>query len=185
VVEKVVHKPTHKAAHKQVQKQLHAPQQKVLSKPAQKPLPKLNDVTPFLNFVEKNPIGAKLRGVVDSYASHGVYVKVGEISGYLAMRLMANPIPRSAREHVKLGTTLSLVVVGYTPSRRSVELAVAGMESLVLVKQTAKSSAQSSAQSAARSTKASAPRTQQTKKAKRRARHGKPVAKKSALNKKR
>lgn len=185
VVEKVVHKPTHKAAHKQAHKQSHTPQQKVLNKPAQKPLPKLNDVTPFLNFVEKNPIGAKLRGVVDSYASHGVYVKVGEISGYLAMRLMANPIPRSAREHVKLGTTLSLVVVGYTPSRRSVELAVAGMESLVLVKQTAKSSVQSSAQSAARGTKASAPRTQQTKKAKRRARHGKPVAKKSAPNKKR
>jgi hypothetical protein len=82
---------------------------------------------------------------------------------------------------VKLGTTLSLVVVGYTPSRRSVELAVAGMESLALVKQAAKSSAQS----AARGTKASAPRTQQTKKAKRRARHGKPVAKKSAPNKKR
>ena len=155
--------------------------QKALTKPAQKPVPKLNDVTPFLNFVEKNPIGAKLRGVVDSYASHGVYVKVGEISGYLAMRLMANPIPRSAREHVKLGTTLSLVVVGYTPSRRSVELAVAGMESLALVKQAAKSSAQS----AARGTKVSAPRTQQTKKAKRRARHGKPVAKKSAPNKKR
>jgi len=51
----------------------------------------------------------------------------------------------------------------------------------VLVKQTAKSVAQS----AARGTKASAPRTQQTKKAKRRARHGKPVAKKSAPNKKR
>ncbi len=93
-----------------------------------KPTPKLNEITAFLNFVEKNPVGTKLKGIVESYASHGVYVKVGEVLGYLPMRLMANPVPRSAREHVKLGALLNLVIVGYTPSRRSVELAVSGVE---------------------------------------------------------
>jgi len=93
-----------------------------------KPTPKLNEITAFLNFVEKNPVGTKLKGIVESYASHGVYVKVGEVLGYLPMRLMANPVPRSAREHVKLGASLNLVIVGYTPSRRSVELAVFGVE---------------------------------------------------------
>ena len=100
------------------------------SKPSSnsKPTPKLNEITAFLNFVEKNPVGTKLKGVVESYASHGVHVKVGEVLGYLPMQLMANPAPRSAREHVKLGASLSLVIVGYTPSRRSVELAVSGVE---------------------------------------------------------
>jgi ribosomal protein S1 len=93
-----------------------------------KPTPKLNEITTFLNFVEKNPVGTKLKGIVESYASHGVYVKVGEVLGYLPMRLMANPVPRSAREHVELGASLNLAIVGYTPSRRSVELAVSGVE---------------------------------------------------------
>ena len=141
------------------------------------PTPKLNDLTTFLNFVEKNSIGTKVKGAVDSYASHGVYVKIGEVSGYLPMRLMANPIPRSAREHVKLGAALNLVVVGYTPSRRSVELAVSGMETLAQ-KSVAKSAH-------ARGSKAASTRAAHSKKAKRRAQHPKPVAKKSLPNKKR
>lgn len=141
------------------------------------PTPKLNDLTTFLNFVEKNPIGTKIKGTVDSYASHGVYVKIGEVSGYLPMRLMANPIPRSARQHVKLGAVQNLVVVGYTPSRRSVELAVSGMETLAQ-KSVAKSAH-------ARGAKAAAARASHSKKAKRRTQHPKPVAKKSLPNKKR
>ena len=152
--------------------------QKVTAQKSQPP--KLNELTPFLNFVEKNPIGTKVKGAVDSYASHGVHVKIGEVSGYLPMRMMANPIPRSAREHVKLGAVLSLVVVGYTPSRRSVELAVFGMESLATQKAQVKTHTQRSAQARTHTS-----RGQQAKKAKRRSRHRKPVAKKSAPSKKR
>ena len=139
--------------------------------------PKLNDLTTFLNFVEKNPIGTKAKGLVDSYASHGVYVKIGEVSGYLPMRLMANPTPRSAREHVKLGASLNLVVVGYTPSRRSVELAVSGMETLAQ-KTVAKSAS-------GRTAKSATPRAAISKKAKRRAQHPKSAAKKNLPSKKR
>ena len=152
--------------------------QKVVAQKSQPP--KLNELTPFLNFVEKNPIGTKVKGAVHSYASHGVYVKIGEVSGYLPMRLMANPIPRSAREHVKLGVVLNLVVVGYTPSRRSVELAVFGMESLATQKAPVKTHTQRSAHA-----KMHTPRGQHAKKAKRRSRHRKLVAKKSAPSKKR
>jgi hypothetical protein len=139
--------------------------------------PKLNDLTTFLNFVEKNPIGTKAKGSVDSYASHGVYVKIGEVSGYLPMRLMANPTPRSAREHVKLGAALNLVVVGYTPSRRSVELAVSGMETLAQ-KTVAKSAS-------GRTAKSASPRAAISKKAKRRPQHPKSAAKKNLPSKKR
>jgi len=139
--------------------------------------PKLNDLTTFLNFVEKNPIGTKAKGSVDSYASHGVYVKIGEVSGYLPMRLMANPTPRSAREHVKLGASLNLVVVGYTPSRRSVELAVSGMETLAQ-KTVAKSAS-------GRTAKSASPRATTSKKVKRRPQHPKSAAKKNLPSKKR
>lgn len=150
-----------------------------------KPLPpKINELTPFLNFVENHPIGTKIRGSVESYASHGVYVKIGEVSGYLPMRLMANPIPRSAREHVKLSTILSLVVVGYTPTRRSVELAVSGMESFTKSKTQSKTPAKSQHQRVVHA-KSGAPRGQQAKKAKRRSPRVKPSIKKQGSNKKR
>ena len=144
-----------------------------------KPAQKLNELNNFLNFVEKNPLGTKLKGVVDTYASHGVYMKVGDVFGYLPMRSMANPAPRSAREHVKLGATLSLVVVGYTPSRRSVELAVFGMEPAIAQRASARVSVQRV------STARNAPaRSTHTKKVKRRRPQVKLAAKK-ASNKKR
>lgn len=167
--------PSSRAAATAVKTQVTSAKASATAKSA--PTPKLNDLTTFLNFVEKNPIGTKVKGTVDSYASHGVYVKIGEVSGYLPMRLMANPIPRSAREHLKLGAVQNLVVVGYTPSRRSVELAVSGMETLAQ-KSVAKSAH-------ARGAKAAATRASHSKKAKRRAQHPKPVAKKSLPNKKR
>lgn len=167
--------PSSRAIATAVKSQATNPKSGAATKSAQPP--KLNDLTTFLNFVEKNPIGTKAKGLVDSYASHGVYVKIGEVSGYLPMRLMANPTPRSAREHVKLGASLNLVVVGYTPSRRSVELAVSGMETLAQ-KNVAKSAS-------GRTAKSATPRAAISKKAKRRAQHPKSAAKKNLPSKKR
>ena len=84
----------------------------------------VNEVLPYLAFVEKQPVGSKVKGVVDSYSAHGAYVKVGDIKGYVPLRLLGNPAPRSAREAIQIGDTLALVVAGYTPARRSVELGV-------------------------------------------------------------
>jgi len=148
-----------------------------------KPAPKLNELTPFLNFVEKNPIGTKLKGVVDSYASHGVYVKVGEVLGYLPMRLMANPAPRSAREHVKLGAGLSLVIVSYTPSRRSVELAVFGVEPAGAARTPARTTSQKAAAISRNPVRNPVRNPAQSKKAKRRRQQPKPVQKKASSKK--
>ncbi|MEO8363612.1 MAG: S1 RNA-binding domain-containing protein [Ilumatobacteraceae bacterium] len=87
-----------------------------------------NELAPFLNFVERHPVGSKVKGVVDAYSAHGVYVRIGDIRGYLPLQLMANPAPRSARDHVKLNQQVSLVVASFTPSRRSVEVGVVGVE---------------------------------------------------------
>ncbi len=81
-----------------------------------------NEVMPYLSFVEKHPIGTKVKAVVESYAANGIAVKVGDISGYVSLRNMSTPPPRSARDMFKLGETVSLMISGYTPSRRSVDL---------------------------------------------------------------
>lgn len=86
-----------------------------------------NDLQPFLEFVEKHPIGSKVKGVVESYSAHGVYVTIGDVRGYLPLRSMANPAPRSAREHVKIGQGVSLVVDSFVPSRRSIDVAIVGV----------------------------------------------------------
>lgn len=93
-----------------------------------------NDVMPYLQFVEKHPVGAKVKVVVDSYAANGITVKIGDISGYVPLRNMANPVPRSARDLFQIGDVATLTVVGYTPSRRSVDLAVAGVVAVAVAK---------------------------------------------------
>lgn len=92
-----------------------------------KPVVTSNELTPFLEFVEKHPVGSKVKGTVDSYSAHGVYVRVNDVMCYLPLRLMANPAPRSAREHVKLGQSVSLVVSSFVASRRSIDVAISGV----------------------------------------------------------
>ena len=56
-----------------------------------------NDLMPYLQFVEKHPVGSKVKAVVESYAANGITALIGDISGYVPLRNMANPQPRSAR----------------------------------------------------------------------------------------
>jgi hypothetical protein len=112
-----------------------APAAKAPAPVAKAPAPKLsakpkaatiNELTPFLEFVEKYPVGSKVKGVVDQYSAHGVYVKIGDVRGYLPLRLMATPAPRSAREHVKIGQQVNLSVDSFVASRRSIDVAIVG-----------------------------------------------------------
>ena len=86
--------------------------------------PIANEVMPFLQFVEKHPAGTKVKAVVDTYAANGITVRIGDVSGYVPLRNMASPVPRSARDLYKIGDVVTLMVVGFTPSRRSVDLGV-------------------------------------------------------------
>jgi hypothetical protein len=96
-----------------------------------KPTASVNELAPFLEFVEKYKIGSKVKGVVESYSAHGVYVRIGDVLGYLPLRLMANPAPRSARDFVKIGQQVSLVVSSFTASRRSIDVGIVGPVSAV------------------------------------------------------
>ncbi|MFM7044653.1 MAG: NYN domain-containing protein [Ilumatobacteraceae bacterium] len=86
----------------------------------------LNDFVAYLAFVERHPVGATVTATVDHYSSHGAYVRIGDVWGYVPLRLMADPPPRSARAHMKVGADVTLVVHEYVAAKRSIDLAVPG-----------------------------------------------------------
>lgn len=111
----------------------------------------VNSIEHYESFVAKHVIGAKVKGAVESFASHGAYVRIGEVAGYLPVRLMKSPPPRTPREQVKIGEQLSLTVSGFNPSRRSIEVSLLPVEKSTVrptVRPTGRRSGQSSRQPA-------------------------------------
>ena len=82
----------------------------------------VNDILPFLQFIEKNTVGSVVIGVVESYSSHGAYVTIGDVRGYVPLRLLGSPPPRSAREVMQLGESVTLEIVEIIAGRRSIDL---------------------------------------------------------------
>ena len=50
---------------------------------------------PFLEFVEHHPVGTSVNGIVETYSSHGAYMTIGDVRGYIPLRLMSDPPPRA------------------------------------------------------------------------------------------
>lgn len=100
----------------------------------------VNDLLTFLSFVERHPVGTSVNAVVDHYSSHGAYVKIGDVVAYVPLRLMADPAPRSAREFMKVGESITLMVESFAAAKRSIDLAVPGQGSAVLIHEPAKPS---------------------------------------------
>jgi S1 RNA binding domain/Zc3h12a-like Ribonuclease NYN domain len=116
-----------KAAPKASPKDQMAAAVAVAAEPAPTKSAVVNDLMPFLSFVEHHPVGTSVNAVVENYSSHGAYVRVGDVKAYVPLRLMAEPAPRSAREFMKIGDAVTLVVDSFAPARRSIDLAVVGM----------------------------------------------------------
>lgn len=90
----------------------------------------VNDLSSFITFVERHPVGTSVNAIVDHYSSHGAYVRIDDsLVGYVPLRLMADPPPRSAREFMKVGESVTLVVDSFRPTKRSVDLAIPGLGS--------------------------------------------------------
>ena len=83
----------------------------------------VNELMPFLDFVEANPVGSLVAGVVDAYSSHGAYVIIGDVRAYVPLRMMSDPPPRSAKKALAMGAEVELVVVSFAPTRRSIDCA--------------------------------------------------------------
>lgn len=106
---------------------------KQAAEPKAEPTPKstgTNDLLAFLTFVEHHQPGSSVNAIVESYSSHGAYVRIGDVKGYVPLSLMADPAPRSAREFMKVGESITLVVESFAPARRSIDLAIPTMASI-------------------------------------------------------
>jgi hypothetical protein len=143
-----------------------------------------NEVMPYLAFVEKNPVGTTVNAVVTEHNANGLTVSMGAINGYIPLRNVSTPPPRNAREAFALGDKVSLVIVGYTASRRSVDLAVPGVVKVdAPAKQPAPAQKKSAAKKAAPAAK-SAPAKKAAPAAKKTpAKKAAPVTKKAATSK--
>ncbi len=72
-----------------------------------------NDLLAFLTFVEHHKPGSSVNAIVENYSSHGAYVRIGDVKGYVPLSLMSDPPPRSAREFMKIGESITLVVESF------------------------------------------------------------------------
>ena len=114
------------SAKKQVAKQAE-PKQPQERRPSRGGDP-VNELLPFLEFVEHHPVGTSVTGVVDSYSSHGAYIVIGDDArGYIPLRMMAEPTPRSAKSIMKVGDSVTAIVVSFNGSRRSIDCALPDM----------------------------------------------------------
>ena len=84
----------------------------------------LNDLLPFLEFVGNYPVGSVIEAEVATFSSHGAYVSFDGIRAYAPLRYLGEPAPRSAREVLSLGERRGFVVVGFSPERRGIDVAL-------------------------------------------------------------
>jgi Zc3h12a-like Ribonuclease NYN domain len=101
----------------------------------------INELLPFIGFVERHPIGSTVDATVDSYSSHGAYVTIGDVRAYVPLRYLGDPPPRSARDVLALGTTAPFIVVSFNAPRRGIDLAMPGFEPPGVVVQPVKKAA--------------------------------------------
>jgi hypothetical protein len=144
----------------------------------------VNELMPFLEFVEHHPVGTSVNGTVESYSSHGAYISIGEngVRGYVPLRLMADPAPPSARKVMKLGESVTLVVVSFAPLRRSIDCAMPDMADKAIADAKAEQAREASAElvsETAGTTKAPAKKAAAKKQPARKAAAKKAPAKKS------
>jgi hypothetical protein len=123
---------THKEpTHKESARRDSGAERAAAKEPVQAHRSTVNELLTFLTFVESHPVGTSVNAIVDHYSSHGAYVRIGEVVGYVPLRLMSDPAPRSAREFMKVGESVTLVVDSFVPGKRSIDLAIPGVGSAV------------------------------------------------------
>ncbi|GIU83970.1 MAG: hypothetical protein KatS3mg008_0745 [Acidimicrobiales bacterium] len=86
---------------------------------------RLNDPVTFLHFVAEHPLGSIVEGVVEGFASHGAYVRVGEARCYISVKQLGDPPPNTAKKVLRKGERRAFVVHAIDTPRRGIDLALA------------------------------------------------------------
>jgi len=116
---------------------------------SRKPAEPLNEPLHFLEFVASHPIGSTLEGTVESFSSHGVYLRVGNARCYSPLKLLGDPAPRAARDILKLGDVHTFAVFSIDTPRRGIDLALVS-RSTSMTQQNTRASTTTSTKSAHR-----------------------------------
>ena len=87
----------------------------------------VNDPLPFIEFIAEHSPGSVVEGEVTAFTSHGAFVQVGDVRCYLALKLMGDPAPRSARDVLNRGEVRDFVVHALDAPRRGIDLALSGV----------------------------------------------------------
>ncbi|MBW3669613.1 MAG: S1 RNA-binding domain-containing protein, partial [Actinobacteria bacterium] len=90
------------------------------------PAEPVNEPLPFIQFVADHKPGGEVEGEVDTFSSHGAFVRVGEARCYIPLSAMGDPPPRAARDALRKGEVRTFVVQALDPPRRGIELALPG-----------------------------------------------------------
>lgn len=86
-----------------------------------------NEALPFIEFIADHPVGSEVEATVERFSSHGAYVLAGEARGYVPLRNLGHPAPRSAREVLNMGERRHFVVIAVDAPRRGIDLALPGV----------------------------------------------------------
>ncbi len=86
----------------------------------------VNEPLPFIEFIAEHGPGSVVKGEVVAFTSHGAFVQVGDVRCYLALKLMGDPAPRSARDVLPRGEIRDFVVHALDAPRRGIDLALPG-----------------------------------------------------------
>ena len=85
----------------------------------------INELGPFLAFVEAHPVGSTTSGEVDRFSSHGAYAVVDGALCYIPLKSMGDPPPAKAREVLTLGEVRAFEVTSFDSQRRGIDVALA------------------------------------------------------------
>jgi Zc3h12a-like Ribonuclease NYN domain/S1 RNA binding domain len=86
-----------------------------------------NEALPFIEFIADHPVGSEVEATVERFSSHGAYVVAGDARGYVPLRNLGHPAPRSAREVLNLGEQRRFVVIAVDAPRRGIDMALPGV----------------------------------------------------------
>jgi Zc3h12a-like Ribonuclease NYN domain/S1 RNA binding domain len=84
----------------------------------------VNDPLTFIRFIAEHPLGRQVEGEVESFTSHGAFVRIDDAQAYVPVSGLGDPPPRSARQVLKRRERRSFVLQALDPQRRGVELAL-------------------------------------------------------------
>jgi len=74
---------------------------------------RFNDPEKYARFRDAHPVGSLIEIVVDRFSSHGAYARADDVEVYIPTKLLGSPPPQRARDVLRIGELVGLIVDRY------------------------------------------------------------------------